>query len=198
VGIDTQSSSDLDICEGSAYGKAHRLPFGKRPRATTVGEIVLADLCGPSEESFSGLKYFVRFTDEFTQYRSVYFMKQKSETVLKLRNYLAETRTRGIVVQELRCDNGGKFTSNEFRTELAKYGIKFSPSEPFTPQQNGSAEQENRTIVECARSLRLAHVLFSKRLKAELTSTAVYLLNRTGPSGVDGKPPYELWCGKKT
>ena len=195
VGIDIKS--DFSLCEGCQYGKLHRLPFGKCPKAESPGEVIHSDLCGPFDESFGGLRYFVCFKDAASKYRSVYFMKQKSETVEKLREFLATTKTLGIVVKEIKCDNGGEFTSKVFRNEIAREGIKFSPSEPFTPQQNGGAECENRTLVEFARSLRLSHSPFNKRFWAELTNTAAYVLNRTGPTGVDGKSPYELWFKKK-
>ncbi|KAJ0171987.1 hypothetical protein K1T71_012750 [Dendrolimus kikuchii] len=45
-------------CEGCIYGKAHRLKFGKRERATRVGELIHTDMCGPFEESFSKFKSF--------------------------------------------------------------------------------------------------------------------------------------------
>ena len=69
---------------------------------------------------------------------------------------------------------------------------------PRTPEQNGAVERENRTLVETARAM-----MFGKRkslphnLWAELINTAVYVLNRTGPTSVDNKTPYELWYEKK-
>lgn len=48
----------------------------------------------------------------------------------------------------------------------------------YTPQQNGRAERENRTIFECARTILRAKEL-PKNLWAEAVSTAVYVLNRT-------------------
>jgi hypothetical protein len=68
---------------------------------------------------------------------------------------------------------------------------------PYTPQQNGSAERDNRTIVEAARSLLHAHVEFPKMLWAEMVNTATYVLNRTGRSTVDQKSPHEIWFGRK-
>ncbi|GFW15505.1 integrase catalytic domain-containing protein [Trichonephila clavipes] len=62
---------------------------------------------------------------------------------------------------------------------------------PYTPQQNGAAERENRTIVECARSIIYAANLPLK-LWAEAVNTSVYVLNRTGPTSVKDKSPYEL------
>ncbi|CAB3250055.1 unnamed protein product [Arctia plantaginis] len=48
-----------------------------------------------------------------------------------------------------------------------------------------------------ARSLMYAHAKIPPALWAEMISAAVYILNRTGPTSVDGKSPYELWHQKK-
>ncbi|GFV94468.1 integrase catalytic domain-containing protein [Trichonephila clavipes] len=62
---------------------------------------------------------------------------------------------------------------------------------PYTPQQNGAAERENRIIVECARSNIYAANLPLK-LWAEAENTSVYVLNRTWPTSVKDKSPCEL------
>ncbi|UYV63174.1 K02A2.6-like, partial [Cordylochernes scorpioides] len=67
---------------------------------------------------------------------------------------------------------------------------------PYTPQQNGSAKSENRTLIEAARSMIYAKNI-SLKLWAEAVNTATYVLNRTGPTQIEGKTPYELWFDKK-
>ena len=47
---------------------------------------------------------------------------------------------------------------------------------PRTPQQNGVAKHMNRTLKECARSMRL-HAGLPKTLWADAISTAAYLIN---------------------
>jgi hypothetical protein len=65
---------------------------------------------------------------------------------------------------------------------------------PYTPEQNGAAEKKHRTIVESARCM--LHVSgLPKEVWAEACNTAVYILNRTGPTPVEGKTPLELWTG---
>ena len=68
-------------------------------------------------------------------------------------------------------------------------------SAPYTHEQNGIAERENRFVVETVRSMLHAKDLPIK-LWAEAVNTAEYILNRTGPSLMEGKTPYELWYGK--
>jgi len=65
---------------------------------------------------------------------------------------------------------------------------------PCTPEQNGAAEQENRTVVESACSMLHANGL-PKELWAEACNTAVYIPNHTGSTSVEVKTPLELWTG---
>lgn len=61
---------DTELCEGCIYGKAHRLPFGTRKRATKPGELIHTDVCGPFQKSMSGyciviLYYLKMITQNF-------------------------------------------------------------------------------------------------------------------------------------
>lgn len=189
---------DHDTCEGCMYGKAHRLKFGRRERATTPGQLMHADVCGPIEiKSAQGYRYFVLFKDDFSRYRYVYFMKEKSEVATKLEQMLNEIKTIGHTVKELLSDNGLEFNNEAVKQILSKHGIRQRLVTPYTPQQNGSAERENRTIVEAARTMLHAHEGLPKVLWAEMVNTATYILNRTGTSAVDEKSPHEVWFGKK-
>lgn len=188
---------DSELCDGCIYGKSHRRQFGTRIRATKPGEIVHADVCGPFCSSFSKYRYFVLFKDDFSSYRFVYFMKEKSEVAEKLKWMLAESQTAGHTVTELISDNGGEFDNNEVKKILRNKGIRHRLSMPYTPQQNGCSERENRTLVEAARAMRLAHTELPQALWAELINTAAYILNRTAASSVEGKSPHEVWYNKK-
>ena len=190
--------ADNETCEGCIYGKAHKLKFGTRVRATAPGELIHCDVCGPFEmPSFRGYRYFVLFKDDFSRYRRVYFMKEKSEVSSKLEEMLAEARTSGNTVKELLSDNGLEFDNEKVRKILQQHGVKQRLITPYTPQQNGCAERDNRTLVEAARAMLYAHSNLPKRLWAELVNTAAYIINRTGASAVEGKSPFELWFGKK-
>lgn len=188
---------DSEICEGCVYGKAHRLKFGTRVKATRPGERIHADVCGPFCYSFSKCRYFVLFKDDYSSFRFVYFMKEKSEVQEKLKFLLKNIRTAGYVVSEFLSDNGGEFDNAEVRKTLLESGIRQRLIMPYTPEQNGCSERENRTLVEAARTMRLAHGELPQALWAELINTAAYILNRTGTSSVEGKSPYELWYNKK-
>lgn len=78
---------------------------------------------------------------------------------------------------------------------LKSYGIQHQRSVAYTPQQNGCVEREMRTVVESARIMLLESGL-NKNLWAEAINTTVCVVNRTGPSRVKDKTPYELWWNK--
>jgi transposase InsO family protein len=190
---------DKELCEGCIYGKAHRRKFGTRARATAPGELVHTDVCGPFQPSYTKYQYYVLFKDDYTGYRMVYFLRHKSEVKDKLALMLAQTKTAGHTIKCLLSDNGGEFDNKSIRDLLDSHGINQRLVMPYTPEQNGVSERENRTLVETARSMMYAHESMPQELWAELINTAAYILNRTGPTKTsNSKSPYELWSGKKT
>ncbi|CAA9995003.1 unnamed protein product [Nesidiocoris tenuis] len=101
------------------------------------------------------------------------------------------------IVNELLSDNGGEFDNANVRLILQQNGIRQRLTMPYTPEQNGCCERDHRTVVEAARSLMHAQGDIPQGLWAEMINTAAYILNRTGPSGIVDKSPFELWYGKK-
>ncbi|UYV80857.1 hypothetical protein LAZ67_19002001, partial [Cordylochernes scorpioides] len=189
---------DNEPCEACIYGKQHRLSFESREQyaSTQPGNLIHVDVCGPMQEvPKGGMRYFVCFKDDFTKYRSVYFLKEKSQVIEKLEQFLLETKTTGHIVKEILTDGGKEFVNKETSKITNKYGINHRITMPYTPQQNGSAERENRTLIEAARSMIYAKNM-SLKLWAEAVNTATYVLNRTGPTQIEGKTPYELWFDK--
>lgn len=185
-------------CDGCAYGKQHRLSFELRnEKSTACGEIIHVDVCGPMEvNTLQGRRYFVLFKDDFSHYRFVFFLKNKSEVVEKMGYVINMTEKQfGHPIKAIQTDNGTEFINEETNNLLQKRGIRHRRSVAYTPEQNGCIERENRTIMESARLM-----LHSKKLElslwAEAVNTAVFILNRTGTSTVKEKTPYELWNGE--
>ena len=102
----------------------------------------------------------------------------------------------GCKIKNLRTDNGGEYTSNEFTTYLKQEGICHELTVPKTPQQNDVVERMNRTLVETIRSM-LSDTKLPKQFWAEALSTAVYLRNRSPRRAVLGKTPFESLTGEK-
>ena len=130
------------------------------------------------------------FTDDYSRYSTVYFIKSKSEVLSKFMEYVNSVEkltgrhiTKLNILSEedvkvLRSDNGGEYTSNSFAKFCTEKGISHQFTVPYCPQQNGVAERMNRTIMEGARSM-LYHAKLPLEFWAEACSTAVYLHNRS-------------------
>ena len=63
------------------------------------------------------------------------------------------SRQRDVCIKTLFTDRGGEYTSKEFEEYFAKKGTKHRLTVHDTPEQNGVAEQLNRTLVEKSRAM---------------------------------------------
>jgi hypothetical protein len=193
--------SDHKFCEGCAYGKQHRAVFhweDPRQRSTAPGDLIHTDLCGPmSIPSIGGSRYFVLFKDDCSGFRVIECLKTKPETLASFQRFVGQLkRETGQSVKVVRSDRGTEYTNKAFTDYLAKEQIKQELTTPYTPEQNGSSERDNRTIMEASRSMLYAanvHI----RFWSEAVHTAVYVLNRTATRTIDGKTPYEIWYNVK-
>ena len=91
--------------------------------------------------SLSGYLYYVLFIDDFSHKAWIYFMKSKSETFSKFKEYkaLVENHT-SRHIYSLRANNGGEFDSNVFNEFCIDARICRQLTVPYKPQQNGIVE----------------------------------------------------------
>lgn len=99
-------------------------------------------------------------------------------------------------MQMIRSDNGTEYTSKKFNKFCEDTGVEHQLTAPYSPQQNGTAERKNRTIMEMARCL-LHDKDLPKKFWAEAVNTAVFLLNRLPTKALQQKTPFEAWYGYK-
>ncbi|GFR30612.1 complement C3 [Trichonephila clavata] len=143
-------AKDSQICDGCCYGKQSRRPFGTRKqRATTPGELINIDVCGPmQQQSLGGAKYYVCFKDDFTKYRRVFFMQSKNEVSECLETFLNEAKNTGHMIKEVLSDGGGEVINSTVKSLLEKSGISSriygnSEEEPLqTPEADVEKEME--------------------------------------------------------
>jgi hypothetical protein len=147
-----------------------------------------------AETSVGDAHYYVCFEDNYSKYRRVFFVTTKGEVVNHLRKFLKEIKTAGRVTKVLLSDVGKEFNREAVRKVLEECSIQHRLAVPYVPEQNGAAEQKNRTVVESACCLLHSSGL-PKELWAEACKTAVYILNRTGHTPVEDEMPSELWTG---
>ena len=126
----TTSRHAENKCEGCVLGKSHRNPFPKQSnnRATRPYEIIHSDVCGPMQiESKGGSRYMVTFTDDYSRYTTVYFIKRKDEVLpSKFQEFVTFVENEGGNqghVKVLRSDNGDEYTSKNFIEYCAEKGI---------------------------------------------------------------------------
>ena len=187
------------FCEACQFGKLHRVSFKTVTDRVEykVGECIHSDVCGPmTKTSYGGSDYFVLFKDDVSGYRQVYFIKHKSDVFERFVEFAALVRNKfGYGIKILHTDGGGEYRSNQFKSFLASMGIEHEVSSPHTPQQNGRAERDMRTLVESARAMLFANNLPTE-LWSEAVNTAVYIRNRT-PSTQAPETPFKMWTGKR-
>lgn len=165
------------MCRGCTLGKYTKASFpSSEHKASEILDLIHLDVCGPMNTlSLSGHEYYVTFIDDFSRKTWIYFLKTKVEVFARFKEFkaLVENQT-GKKIKVLRSDNGGEFTSNEFRDFCRQEGIRRQKSFPYNPQQNGVAERKNRSIIGACRAM-----LYDQDLPlflwAEACSTAVYL-----------------------
>lgn len=201
-GVSFSDKCDIskNSCTVCCEGKQTRLPFPhSATKSSGVLDLVHADLCGPMENlSLGKARYFLLFVDDFSRMCTVYFLREKNETLKYFKQYkqfVENQQSKRIKI--LRSDNGGEFCSKEMENYLRQCGIVHQKTNSYTPEQNGLCERYNRSIVEKARCL-LFDAQFQKNLWAEAVHTAVYILNRAPAAGIDNNTtPYEIWTGRK-
>ncbi|MBW0508783.1 hypothetical protein O181_048498 [Austropuccinia psidii MF-1] len=117
-------------------------------------DLLVSDVMGPFATDPQGFQYLATVRDHASTYSVVYPLKARSDApeaildaIRKLQVQLQSTP------RALRTDNAQEFTSSSFTTALAKLGVSFCLSLPYSPQENGEAERLNRTLGDMARSM---------------------------------------------
>ncbi|KAK3030615.1 hypothetical protein RJ639_039975 [Escallonia herrerae] len=180
----------LDFCEGCVYGKQKRVSFrrdGKEKKIERL-ELVYIDVCGPTTVKSLG--------DDASRKTWIYAIRQKSDVYHTFKKWkvLVENETRNKV-KCLKSDNGGEYRDGGFQEYCSNNGIRLIRTVKRTPQENGLAERMNRTIMERVRCMRI-HADLPLQFWAAAVDTAVYLINKSPASALNGGIPEEEWSGK--
>jgi hypothetical protein len=79
-------------CEGCILGRMSRKPYGTPSiRETVPGAAIPSDICGPfSVQSIGRSSYFITFKDEATAFRTIYFLRHKSEALQAFKKFLTD------------------------------------------------------------------------------------------------------------
>jgi hypothetical protein len=198
-GMPSISLSKNEICKGCMLGKNIKKSFPSSDnRAQGILDLVHSDVCGPmSSPSLSGCLYYVIFIDDYSRKCWIYFLKAKSDTFDKFKEYKSfiEKKT-GKHIRILRTNNGGEFESLQFEDFCKSAGIKRQLTVPYNPQQNGVVERKNKTICEAVKAMMFDQDL-PNSLWEEATSTVVYIQNKCPHAILKDKTPEEVFSGIK-
>jgi transposase InsO family protein len=197
TGLPDFSLEQQGVCRGCALGKNVKASFpSSETRSKGILDLIHSDVCGPmSVSSVKGASYYVTFIDDFSRKTWIYFMRTKDEVFSKFKEFKAQVENlTGKKIKVLRTDNGGEYTSNEFRDFCKEAGIKREKTMAYNPQQNGVAERKNRSIVSAVKAM-IHDQSLPMVLWAEACNTTVYLQNRSPHRILEDKTPEEAFTG---
>jgi transposase InsO family protein len=87
--------------------------------------------------------------DDASKYCYVYLLKTKDEAMNCFKTYKAGVENQlEKNIKRFRSDHGGEYFSNEFDLFFAEYGIIHERTPPYSPQSNGVAKRNNRTLTD--------------------------------------------------
>lgn len=192
AGSVSYNKADLTtLCHACQLGKHVRLPFTSSTLSVSAAfDIVHSDIWTSPVSSFGGMKYYVIFLDQFSNFVWAYSLRKKSETFAKYLHFSAYVQNQfKCTIKALQCDNGGEYNNHIFLDHLASEGTSLRFSCPYTSQQNGQAERMLRTINNLIRSL-LFKAHMSPQFWVEALHTATHLLNILPSKSIGDKVPY--------
>ncbi|RDX74343.1 hypothetical protein CR513_45924, partial [Mucuna pruriens] len=178
------------VCGDYFTGKQHRNPIPKASewRASTILELIHANICGPIELISNSGKSCKGW---------VYFLSEKFEALECFKSYkkMVEKEVKAFI-KYLQTDRGGEFNSLVFKLFCEENGIKRKLTTAYTPHQNGVAECKNRIVMNKVRCM-LSIKGVPKSFWTEPVNWTFYLLNYCPTHIVKNITPKEAWSGIK-
>ncbi|EDN07547.1 hypothetical protein HCAG_04057 [Histoplasma mississippiense (nom. inval.)] len=211
-GIAIIGPKKLSFCATCVKAKQRRATYKNSAprRATRKALKIWVDIFGGGEtlgtendiSSYAGKKLAMVITDDATRMRWIFLLERKDETLKYLRifnQFIKNLLGRGIAI--IHSDRG-ELNSNAATAYMLSEGIKWEPTPPHTPQQDGVSERSIGLIIEKARSL-LIDSSAPEKMWGEAVIAATELLNLMptstilygGPENMKPITPYEAWLG---
>ncbi|MBW0537021.1 hypothetical protein O181_076736 [Austropuccinia psidii MF-1] len=124
----------------------------------SIGRIFIStkplDLLGPFTKDDQAFLYLLTIQDHVSTFSIVYPLKLRSDTPAAILDAINQLRVwTEIAPKVLRTGNAQELTLASFVKSLAKLGVSFCPSLPYSPQENGKAERLNRKLGDMARAM---------------------------------------------
>ena len=182
--MNTKNCSKCPVCVEEKFTKK---PFkSTTTRKTDLLELVHSDLADVKNTmGKGGKKWYITFVDDYSRYSKIYLLKSKDEAEEMFFKYKAKVENQlDRKIKRLRSGRGGEYDTNSLTAFCEKKRIIHETSAPYTPQQNGVAEQKNMLVSSC----------LSDNMWGEAVLAACFILNRVPHKKFD-QTPYELRKG---
>lgn len=182
-------------CTECIAGKLTR----KKPKFTNtkypLGELIHADLVGPfNPEGLTGARYVLNMIEETSKALRTAFLSSKETTTVQreLYSFIKWINScSGNTVKRLRTDQGTEFTSLSVKEMCDNLGITQEFTAGYSPEQNGTIERLNRTLIVRVRTMFLDSNL-PDTLWDDIYNAAQYLYNYLPHSMLNNKTPFEV------
>jgi hypothetical protein len=190
------SDRDAFTCEVCLLSNSHKQISRVQPnRATRPFERVHVDIVGPLQVPGDNKeRYWIIYTDDFTRYRWIDTMEQKSGFTPSLLRYLRMVKVQyNINVAIVHVDNDTVLINKATRADLSQVGTVFEPSTVYTAHQNGVAESSNRVGEARTRLMMVGapHIPHNKWPHA--ARYAIEIMNHCPTTAIpNGKTPRQL------
>jgi transposase InsO family protein len=129
-------------------------------------------------------------------YITVKFQKAKSDATTQVINYLTHLVTQGKQPKAIQINGGGEFVNNTLRMWCKEKGIEIQMTAPYSPLQNGIAEQMNQTLMELTQAMLVTNNL-SEFLWEYAMLHSAYIQNCLYTKHLKTSTPYQEWYGRK-
>ena len=136
----------LCCCEVCKTAKSRRQPVSRKmeTRKSSKNDLVFIDILEPMSTTSLGCnRYAISYTDSYSRYSAVYFLKSKEECLDKCRVFCAQMGTPIAILS----DNGKEYISMSFRSFCIFHRIKREHTAPCSSHQNGVSARRWRTTV---------------------------------------------------
>jgi transposase InsO family protein len=119
-------------------------------------ELLHMDLFGQTiYTSIGGNKYGFVIVDDFTRYKWIVFLVDKSDVFAIFKSFIKRVHNKfETTIKKVRSDNGSELKNTRIIDELYdEFGIRHQFLAKYTPQSNSLVKRKNRTLIDIARSM---------------------------------------------
>ena len=119
------------------------------------GELTHTDVWRPARVVLTkGYRYYISFINDAIRHVQISFMQHKSDAPTKVKQYLSYIEHQhGLQPKAIRANNGQEYINRDLTTWCLDKGIEIQMTAPYSPEQNGTVERWNHTVVKLGHAM---------------------------------------------